>query len=76
MQYPGKLPSISKIKHISAITHQNSTKFETEAPLSTSIKTKATKLPLSVQFPSKLPSNSKIQHIAAITHQNSTKFET
>ena len=28
MQFPRKLPSISKIKHILAITHQNSTKFE------------------------------------------------
>ena len=28
-QFPGKLPSISKIRHISAITHLNSTKFET-----------------------------------------------
>ena len=29
VQFPGKLPGISKIKHISAITHQNSTKYET-----------------------------------------------
>ena len=76
MQYPGKLTGISKIKHISAITHQNSTKFETEAPLSPSIKTKTKKLHLSMQFPGKLPGISKIKHISAITHQNSTKFET
>ena len=70
MQFPGKLPSISKIKHISAITHQNSTKFETYAPLYPSIKTKAKNLHLSVQFPGKLPGISKIKHISAISHQN------
>ena len=65
-----------QIKHISVITHQNSTKFETEAPLSPSIKTKVKKLHLSVHFPNKLPGISKIKHISAITHQNFTKFET
>ena len=29
VQFPGKIPGISEIKHSSAITQQNSTKFET-----------------------------------------------
>ena len=63
MQFSSKLSGISKIKHTSAITHQNSTKIETEAPLSLSIKTIAKTLHLSVQFPGKLPGISKIKHI-------------
>ena len=59
MQYPGKLPGISKIKHISAITHQNSTKFETQALLSPSIKTKAKKCTYPCSFPANYPASAK-----------------
>ena len=34
MQFLGKLPGISEIKYSSTITCQNSTKFETKAPIS------------------------------------------
>ena len=76
VEFPVKMRGISKIKHIKAITHLNSTQFETYTSLSPSIKTKAKKLHLSVQFPRKIPGISKIKHISAIIHQNSTKFET
>ena len=83
LQFPGKLPGISKIKHISAITGQNSTKLETYAPLSLSLKTKPKKITFPcnfpanylMQFPSKLPGIIKIKHISTITGQNSTKLE-
>ena len=58
-----------------AQTQQKSIKFETQAPLNPSIKTKAKKLCLSVQFPGKLPGISKIKHISAITDQNKTNLK-
>ena len=76
VQFPGKLPGISKIKHISAVTGQNSMKLETKAPLSLLLKTKAKKIYFSMQFAGKLPGISKIKHISAVTGQNSTKLET
>ena len=57
--FPGKLPGISKIKHISAITHQNYTKFETQAPLSPSIKTKAKKFSYLCSFLANYPASAK-----------------
>ena len=75
MQFPGKLPGIYEIKHSSAISQQNSTKFELKLPLAQA-EDQSQKAYFSVQFPGKLPGISKIKHISDITGQNSTKLET
>ena len=53
VQFPGKLPDTSKIKHIYAIAGQNSIKLETLAPLSLSLKAKAKKITFLCSFPAK-----------------------
>ena len=63
MQSPCKLHGNIKIKHISAITHQISTKVETSSLFKRKLK-KQRKKPLFVQFPGNL-------HIISKTKQNS-----
>ena len=74
MQSPGKLPGNIKIKHISAITHHNSTKVEILSLFRQSLKRKE-KNHIFGQFPGNLHVISKIKQTSAITPQNSTKFE-
>ena len=59
MQFPGKLPGISKIKNISAITHQNSTKYETFAYLKPKLKDQGKKILYLCIFPANYQASAK-----------------
>ena len=59
MQFPSKTPGISEIEHRSAITQQNSTKFETQAFFNLSLKTKIKKKSFPCSFPAKYPASVK-----------------